>query len=150
LAKKIGRRRFIFATILSGVSLYVAGWWIFKVRNGDATDIIVAILKKRLNYINVGDSDLEKFAADFQYAVSPKRRYLGSWAGILRPVYSVVDIFKISPYSKEFRSFEEFSVTIFLLSSDFFQHGADLDRKIRYLRLFDPYEYGCDNPFVNL
>ena len=150
MAKKLSRRKFIFATLLSGVSLYTAGWWIFKVRKGDATDIIVAILKKRLDYLNVDDSDLQNFASDFQRIISPKRRYLGSWAGIISPIYSVVDVFDAMPYSKEFRSFEEFAVTLFLLSSDFFHHGADLKRKTRYAKLFDPYENGCDNPFVNL
>ena len=150
MAKKLSRRKFIFATLLSGVSLYTAGWWIFKVRKRDATDIIVAILKKRLGYLKVDNSDLEKFASDFQQIISPKRRYFGSWSGIISPIYRAVDIFNATPYSEEFRSFEEFAVTLFLLSSDFFHYGADLDRKTKYTKLFDPYENGCDNPFVDL
>lgn len=150
MAKKLSRRKFIFGALISGISLYIGGWWIFKVRKNDATDIIVAMLKKRLGYLNVDDSDLHKFAGDFQATFSPKRKYVSSWVGILGPVYSVADIFKITPYSKEFSSFEEFTVTTFLLSTDFFDHRADLKRKTSYVGLFDIYDNGCNNPFINL
>lgn len=148
MGKKISRRKFVIVSLFSGVSLLVGGWWFFKVRKGDATDIIVSILKKRAGYLKTDPADLEKFAADFQTIISAKRRYLGSWSGLLTPLYRVVDIFDITPFSEDFRSFEEFTVTLFLLSSDFFEKGADLNKPVKYYELFDPYENGCDNPFA--
>ncbi len=34
----------------------------------------------------------------------------------------------------------------FLLSTDFFQHGADTSRRIGYARFYDPYVSVCYNP----
>lgn len=36
----------------------------------------------------------------------------------------------------------------FLVSSDFFEHGADESRTIHYVRLYDPYLSPCFNPFA--
>jgi len=148
LGKKIGRRKFVIVSLFSGVSLLFGGWWLFKVRKGDATDIIISILKKRVGYLKIDKVDLDKFAADYQNIISAKRRYLGSWSGLLTPIYRFVDIFDITPFSDDFRSFEEFTVTLFLLSSDFFDKGADLNRPVKYNGLYDPYQSGCDNPFA--
>jgi hypothetical protein len=93
-------------------------------------------------------ADLEKFAADFQNIISARRRYLGSWSGLMTPLYAIVDIFDLTPFSADFKSFEEFAVTQFLLSSDFFENGANLNKPVKYISLYDPYETGCDNPFA--
>lgn len=34
----------------------------------------------------------------------------------------------------------------FLLSTDFFQNGADAKNKVRYVKLYDPYHNPCYNP----
>jgi hypothetical protein len=148
LGRKIGRRKFVIVSLFSGISLLFGGWWLFKVRKGDATDIIIAILKKRLGYLKIDPADLEKFAADFQNIISARRRYLGSWSGLLTLIYRVINIFDMTPFSDNFRSLEEFTVTLFLLSSDFFENGADLNKPVKYVGLYDPYETGCDNPFA--
>ncbi len=108
----------------------------------------MAILKKRLGYLKTNGEDLVIFAEDFQNIISARRRYLGSWSGLLTPIYRIVNIFDLTPFSDDFRSFEEFTVTLFLLSSDFFEKGADLNRQVKYIGLYDPYETGCDNPFA--
>ena len=148
MPEKINRRKFVIVTLFSGLSLYIAGWWIFKVRKGDATDIIISILRKRLNYMKIDKSELKKFADDFQKIVTGKHRYYGSWAGMLKPLYAVFNIYKLTPFSDKFRDFEEYTVTMFLLSSDFFTGGADLSRQVKYIALYDPYESGCENPFA--
>lgn len=136
-------------TLISGVSIYAAGWWAFKVRKGDATDLIISIIRKKLGYLKIGNSELRKFAADYQNTFSARRKWGSSWAGILSPIYSVMDIYKITPYSDDFKGFEELTVTTFLLSSDFFRNGADLNREVKYIGLYDPYEQGCENPFAS-
>jgi hypothetical protein len=47
------------------------------------------------------------------------------------------------------KEFDEAVVTAFLLSSDFFQNGADETRTVRYLAYYDPYKYACGNPFAS-
>lgn len=149
MAEKISRRKFVVITLFSGVSLYAAGWWAFKVRKGDATDIIISIIRKKLGYMKIDKSQLKKFARDFQNTLSTKQRLIGSWSGMIRPLYSFVDIYKITPFSDKFKNFEEYTVTMFLLSCDFFTGGADLNRQVKYTALYDPLEMGCENPFAN-
>lgn len=148
MSKNLSRRKFIGVSILSGLSLYVGGWWFFKARKRQAADMIISILHKKLPYLELDETGLNNFALDFQKTLSEKQVLIGKWAGLLIPVYSVVDIFKIVPFSKKFEQFEGFVVTIFLLSSDFFYNGADTSRVIKYRSLYDPFESGCDNPFV--
>ncbi|UCC78304.1 MAG: hypothetical protein JSW64_08430 [Candidatus Zixiibacteriota bacterium] len=149
MAEKISRRKFVIITLFSGVSLYVAGWWAFKVRKGDASDIIISIIRKKLGYMKIDKSEVKRFAGDFQKTFSNKQRLIGGWAGMLRPFYSLLDIHKITPFSDKFKNFEEYAVTTFLLSCDFFRNGADLSREVKYTVLYDPYEIGCENPFAN-
>ena len=118
-------------------------------RKGDAADIIISIIRKKLNYMRIDKSELKEFADDFQNTLSAKQRMIGGWAGMLRPLYSIVDIYKVTPYSDKFKGFEEYAITTFLLSSDFFKNGADLSRKVKYIALYNPYEMGCENPFAN-
>ena len=148
MAEKISRRKFVLITLFSGVTIYTAGWWAFKVRKGDASDIIISIVRKKLGYLKINKSELKRFASDFQKEMSRKQRIIGSWAGMLGPLYSLVEIYKISPISDRFRNFEELVVTTFLLSSDFFRNGADLNRDVKYIALYDPMETGCENPFA--
>lgn len=38
----------------------------------------------------------------------------------------------------------------FLLSTDFFQNGADERRLVRYVAFYDPYQTPCYNPFARI
>lgn len=40
--------------------------------------------------------------------------------------------------------------TRFLLSTDFFQNGADESRTMQYVTFYDPYVTACRNPFARL
>jgi len=126
----------------------VGGWWFFKARKREAADIIISILHKKLPYLELDETGLNNFALDFQKTLSEKQVLIGTWAGLLKPIYSIVDIFKFVPFSKKFEQFEGYVVTIFLLSSDFFYNGGDASRIINYRSFYDPYESGCDNPFA--
>ena len=146
---KIGRRKFISGILAAGASIYIGGWWFFKVRKGDASDYIISVLRKRLDYLTLDNDGLKRFARDFQERTSPRRRYWNSWLGILSPVYAVFDFYKITPQPKRFSSFETEIVTQYLLGSDFFIYDADTNRTIHYLQFYDTFETGCANPFAN-
>lgn len=145
---KVSRRKFLFASVSATVSLYVSGWWFFKVRKSDATDIIIQVLKNNLSYLKLNDEDLVTFAESLQQNIPGSIRQQISWAGIMRPIYSHVDIFRLNPLTRStFPEFEEFVVSKFLLSTDFFINNADEKREISYLGFY-PYERPCSNPFA--
>ncbi|MCP4583041.1 MAG: hypothetical protein GY839_15640 [candidate division Zixibacteria bacterium] len=148
MAKKINRRKFLASLVLSGMSLYTAGWWFFKVRKRDATGFIIAIIRKKLSYLKIEKKELIAFARVHQARMPENWRYYASWAGIFRPIYAVADIFKFAPNSDEFRQFEEYTMMQFLLSSDFFIYDADESRSLKFREYYDLRELECENPFA--
>ena len=90
-----GRRGFFKKIIIGGATLYVSGWWFFKVRKGDATDYIKSVLKKHLGYLKLDEDGVNRFAIDFQERTSSKKRYWASWIGMISPVYSLFDMVKL-------------------------------------------------------
>ncbi len=149
MPKKISRRKFIGAAVLSGLAVYIGGYWFLKVRGKRAADIIAAILNKKLGYLQIEKAGVESFIADFQKTLSPKQILIGKYAGLFKPFYTYLNIFEYLSFTKKFKQFEEYVCTIFLLSSDFFYSGADVERVVKYSSLYDPYEAGCDNPFAD-
>lgn len=145
---KLTRRRFLLAVVPASASLYVGGWWLFNVRKGETSQIIISILKKKLYYLNISDQTLETFASDIhRYIPSGTRRSL-SWAGMLEPAYSYVDIFHVTSRTKiRIEELEEYIISQFLLSSDFFYNDAREDREIQYIGLYK-YASFCSNPFA--
>jgi hypothetical protein len=83
-------------------------------------DEVVEYLRRRFAYLTISGEDLDRFAAEFG------RKY-GEVSGLTLPGLN----------------------TVFLLSTDFFQNGADDSRPTRFVRLYDP-QSGCPNPFAVL
>ncbi len=144
----LSRRNFLFTAAGSLVSLYVGGWWIFKVRENDATDFIMAALKSRLDFLNLDEAGVKQFAIDYQNAMDQSFRDNASWAGMLGFAYQYVNVFKITPLSERIRVIEEDIELLFLMSSDFFIFDADESRTVHYLGLYGPYLRPCSNPLV--
>jgi hypothetical protein len=115
------RRSFLKRIIIGGAALYIGGWWLFKVRKGDATDYIKSVLKKHLGYLKLEKNGVDQFAYEFQNRISPRRRYWGSWIGIVGPLYSAIDLLKVMPKSQKFKV---------------------------YVQFYDTFETGCANPFA--
>lgn len=144
----LSRRKFLFAATGSFVSLYVGGWWIFKVRENDATDFISAALKSRLDFLNLDEAGVKQFAIDYQDTKDESMRDNASWAGMIGFVYQYVNIFKITPLYGSIQAIEEDIELLFLMSSDFFIFDADESRTVHYLGLYGPYLRPCSNPLV--
>jgi hypothetical protein len=143
---KIGRRGFILGAMMAGVSLYTAGWWLFKVRPRDYSDIVLAVLRKHLGYLKVQEGDFERFASEFRPSYGNDPRV--SWAGIAAPIYAWTDLRRLVPRATRFHRFEEDVVGSFLMSTDFFWRGADETREIVYMGYGPPYRRPCQNPFA--
>lgn len=145
---KLTRRQFLLAVVPASASLYVGGWWLINVRKGETSQIIISILKKKLYYLNISDQTLETFASDVQTILPSGYRRSMSWAGMLSPAYARVDIFHLTQRTKQkIEEFEEYIVSKFLLSSDFFYNDAREDREIQYIGLYQHASI-CSNPFA--
>ena len=141
------RRRFLLSICSSVPVLYAGAWWLFKVRKGDLSDIVVAVIERRLNYLELAPNAASAFATDIR--ARPKqtsdRRDKLSWIGMLAPLYPTY----VSLSSRSYATENELVVQ-FLLSSDFFLNGADEHRPVQYLVYYDPYRQICANPFARL
>jgi len=115
-------RRREFLAVLGAVSVGAAvgtfGLGYFVTYKVLGQDEVVEYLRRRFSYLTISREDLNRFAAEYQ-------RTLGD-----------VSARKLTRLN-----------TVFLLSTDFFEKGADDSRTVRFVRLYDP-RNGCSNPFA--
>ena len=139
------RRQFI-ASIGAGVVGLVA--WRYSVSTGE--DAIVAIVRKRLNYLKLDLDGVHAFAKDLikQQIIAPSKIRLIDMAG---PIYTQISSrLKDGDLAKELNHGEERIVSMYLLSSDFFQNGEDQNKLVHYVGFYDPFNNirACNTPFV--
>jgi hypothetical protein len=125
MAIKLTRREFIVSLLAAGITFSVGGFWFFKDRQNPTADTIVAILRSRLSFLSLDEAGLEAFAMDHQ------DRILNSDGAI-----HCCD--------------EDLTVSYYLLSSSFFENGADESQTVEYLGYYDPLTRVCQNPFAQL
>ena len=150
MKQQFNRRQFIISSLFMGLSLYIGGWWTFKVKSNDITEMIIFTVRAKLDYLQIDPSGLEQFAKDYsQYLnLPPSTVKRLSWMGMFSPLYAVYnDLSEI----RSIASFSEQAAKLFLLSSDFFWHKAETDRVIKYIAIYNPYKGACiANPFAIL
>jgi hypothetical protein len=140
----ITRRRFLARGMAAAavVAAGVYGGW--KWRRGDPADIVVAVLKRRVGYLNVDPASFRSFAADY---LLEKKEYLAE----LRKLSAVsLPLRFFTPYrwmkqGNAVRRLEDTVVGQYLLSTDFFEHGGDELRAVNYVTYYDPYRAPCRN-----
>lgn len=141
----INRRHFIAsaAAAMAGV----VGW---RFIHGSDEDAIIAVLRKRLPYLKLDASGVHDYAKDLaaQKIVASARLRMLDVAG---PIYTR---FALPDYKNalvwELKHGEERVVSLYLLSSDFFVNGCNVDKTVHYLKYYDPVRYprACTNPFA--
>lgn len=92
-----------------------------------------SVVAKQLDYLSLAPGVARQFVSDY------KKRYIsrfGRQAWMQRQ-------FQIA------MNHQYFPLEQFLMSTDFFQNGADESRTIQYVEYFDRSK-GCANPFANL
>lgn len=139
------RRQFL-ATGITGLAGLVT--WRF-IRSSDE-DAIIAVLKKRLDYLSLDENGLRVFARDLvaQKIISSRKLRVLDFAG---PVYTQLSLASYrNALTHAIQHGEERIVTQYLLSSDFFQNGADETREVHCYRYYDPTRNPCpcDSPFA--
>jgi hypothetical protein len=146
---KLSRRAFL-AGVVGGVAVLVAMPYVFyHWRFGKPTKIIIAILKRRVGYLKTEARSFERFATEY---VDYKREYVAQLArlSVIALPFTYVTLYRWLPMGHPLRRLEDNVVTKYLLSSDFFMHGADESRTVKYLSFYEPQHVPCRNPFANL
>jgi len=123
---------------------------LFGIGEVTAKSEIAAAVRERLGFLQLDEGGLNQFAHDQVSALLAKRP---SWErikfhidGLFAKPAAVRFGYSVDRRSRRERLQDHFA-TLYLLSSDFFQHGADESRVVRYVALFDPIR-ACDNPFA--
>jgi hypothetical protein len=146
---KLSRRKFL-AGALGGLAVLVATPYAFyHWRFGRPTSIIVAILKRRVGYLNTEAGSFERFAPEYVEYKREHKAALARLSAISLP-FTYVTLYRWLPMGHPLRRLEDNVVTQYLLSTDFFLHEADESREVKYLSFYEPHLTPCRNPFAHL
>lgn len=140
----ITRRKLLLTSGVLGFGALVGGYvsW----RNAKEGDVIVAILKRRLPWIQVNDGVFEQFSIELvneRRAFKKQLKLLGTMATLA----TFVTPYSLLPMGHPLRRIENYTVSNFLLSTDFFQNGADETKPVKYFGFYSPYKRPCANFF---
>ncbi len=140
----LSRRQFLAATV-AAVAAITTSRFVF----GSEESAVIAVLRKRLNYLVLDGAGLHAFAKELvgRNIVSSRRLRLIDVAGSM---YSRLEMSSYdNAFARELRHGEERLVSLYLLSSDFFLNGADFSKIVRYRDYYDPIQklQSCNNPF---
>jgi len=146
---KLSRRAFLGRTIGAVAVLTAAPYAFYHWRWGKPTSIVIAILKRRVGYLENEEGSFERFAEEYIVYKDEYREQLGKLSAIAFP-FTYVTLYRWLPMGHPIRRLEDNVVTKYLLSTDFFLKGADESRTVKYLSFYEPHLAPCRNPFVNL
>lgn len=110
-------------------------------------DAVKAVLRRRLSPLNIEEAELAKFSTDY---VRSRRQYRSQFRllGSVAALYQRITPYELLPMRSPLRRLEDNIVSNFLLATDFFEHGADSTRPLRYQGLHDPYASPCRRLFA--
>ena len=140
------RRHFLY--LLSGLTSLGTGTLVWRYRHFTDRAAIESIVLRRLSYLKLDPAGVRRFAAAAAatHAISDKKlRALAA----AEPIATNFPLPKDSSLARDIAYGEERLVTNYLLSSDFFKTGADVNRLVRYVAYYDPIR-ACGNPFARL
>ncbi len=138
----LSRRHVLLAS--AGVAAAALGW---RALRPDAQHAAIAtVIYKRLAYLQLDPAGVQQFAEDLVAIrmISPARLKI---IAMIAPVYSHIDFAGENSLSRSVQHGEERIASQYLLSSDFFVNGSDLQRQVRYLGYYDAVK-ACGNPFA--
>jgi hypothetical protein len=153
-------RRSLLLGSLGALSLIVG--WRFLAGSREAT--VVAILRRRLAYLDLDRAGVERFARDLIASGMIDDRKLKT-AAMLGPLFFPLSRSLERDHSLAVKGAptyqylndpiahgEDRIVSQFLLSSDFFVHAEDETRTVHYLGFYEPMRnlVACGNPFARL
>jgi hypothetical protein len=136
-------KRRVFLVSAAAAFGVVIGWRLSSSRQQAA---IAKVLYKRLDYLKLDEAGVRRFADDLSShkVISSLRLRILDAAGEL---YTGTTPSPGGRIDRALRHGEDRIVTQYLISSDFFTHGADKSRTVNYFGYYDPL-VACNNPFA--
>lgn len=141
---KTSRRTLLFFGGAAGLLAVFGG---YKFLRGDPKEIIVAILQRRVGYLRVDPKTFDAFAEQYVKNQRQYERQLGHLSAVAWPMryFTPYEWFK---QGTPIRRLEDNVVSNYLLSTDFFQNGADESRQVEYVAYYDPGIAACRHPWA--
>lgn len=134
------RRNFLKALMVGGLALTAAGTILW--RTNQETNIIVAILENKLGKLKISDDAFLLFANEYVIEKEQFKKQF-TYLSLLSNIFTVMTPYALLPMNHPLKRMEDNIVSNFLLSTDFFQNGADINKKVNYLGFYDPYKRPC-------
>lgn len=110
--------------------------------------MISIIISKKLDYLQVDEADIKKFAQDLQE--NQLNLFLTkqlSWKGMFSPLYTYTPLLDST---EVIEVFGDEVAKLFLLSTDFFWRNPNEAQHVKYVGFYSPYLRPCTNPFAKL
>jgi len=152
----MNRRKFILRSILlvgASAVLYVLWWWRARLTPQDCRGVIVEVLRRRLDYLELEPRSLRQFADELHESLDPYVRERLAQCSLFLPAYGLFDRWALSGSMRHsYLGLCEPIVTRYLLVTGFFPRGGspDLGSPVVY----QPGTLGnppyCGNPWANL
>ena len=139
---ELSRRGFL-AAVIGGLAVACGALFAFAGR-GNPDDVVVAILRRRVGFLGFDEALLREFSADYVRSRASYERQLALLSVAALPL-TYVTLYRFVPMGHPLRRLEDNVVTRFLMSTDFFLHGADSEREVEYQGFYDPLRTPCRN-----
>lgn len=146
---KLTRRALLTGGLACLTVLVAAPYAAYQYRYGNPADIVIAILRRRVGYLRTAPGSFERFANEYLAYKAQHREQLARLSIIALP-FTYVTLYRWLPLGHWLRRLEDNVVGKYLLSTDFFIHGADESRRVEYLSFYEPHLAPCRNPFAHL
>ena len=141
------RRRFLKKALLVTAAIPMAGLGAFLIKQKKPQVFIADVLKKKLSYLQVSEQTIQTFTQAYM------QHYLGDKpgaTGLVMLLISFADwLAKVPGLDEKLSELEETIARDFLLATDFFQHGAQVNREVNFIGIHSPFTRPCAHPFSN-
>jgi hypothetical protein len=157
MKKIMSRKRFVLSGIglaFVGVFLWLGWWWKSKYSKSDCRETVMALIKRRIDYVKHSEEGLKRFADEYQEMMDGYVRDRLVKVSIFLPVFGMFDGWVMnSGYRDSYLGLQESLVTRYLLSVNFFDRATgepSFDQVLNYQAGGIRVGLICGNPWANL
>lgn len=145
--RKLTRRLFIGAAAAAGATVIGLGgkWWYGESPTAYARNLVLS----RMPYLRLAPGTLDAFIKDIAEFERPSGNQRFATLFGLHLARGLTWVMGGS-FREKLDYYETQLVTLFLMSTDFFPNGEDVNKPVEYLALADPYIAPCTNPIAVL
>lgn len=147
----MNRRTFIKSAGITILTVPTFGVLSYLFKQSTPEKLILSSLRQQLPYLNVTNEEYLRFIDDIKLELL-KRKTLDNNQRTIGNMVASYDnwLEAYQPYSELRDIVIERLSRHFLLSSDFFLNGANLNNQVTYIAWYNPLVRPCQNPFSNL